>query len=1169
MPKRKLNYSEIKSQIDKILAEHGPREKLRAERNRVDCLTKKKKGNASSISSELRQKFNAYQKLTRLERLAKTFKEHVTLSEVATLSTSQPSTLFSPAGKSPLSISSQTETSPPSVIDLSVDTTKDQHNITPKRLNRCEGSCCGFTGFHFNENEKATTTSQLDASEANNNVSRDENTTTFTEQEEDTVEVEKVVQHEVVVEDVDEDESEDEDEPEDEDEIEEDTTGNDIFCDNCHRHTNIIQDLPGIYDIEFIRRSSAEIKRRRKFKNVVKNSVNIRHHNFCVECDTYLCRDIPQGTNTSTFLWPAFVWEVLKNANVRNMYNNYAWRFLPLEWRGFWLNSLGEFNEFSDVSLKSPPSFFADKTEAVRDWKELIGRNELRPLMDACNKYMMPVVLCPYGCSEHIFHSGIMTLDCVWQRFLSRCIIDLISDPTNMKYASTVRDDFIREKNDYDVWLYNPKWKVRPSIIFTEDGPMVMTCRNHNGGTDKLFIHIPRQPKHILPSFHPDQLAHVSIKPRTISPMKAKQYSSSFQMHEQRGTFNGIDTCSITSYHNFAINSILLRECMLRSVENRADINALLNTLVKDGVIPKQFVSVIREAARAECCDIDFDYYISGATYVPVSAALWLQEQKNQKPIKVIWDVISRENPFEVTQYCRKSFASVLFPVQKCNKYGVPFPPLNSLSRSPTVSTLGLWVISAMLSRVELLWQNVSKVSLRQSQWHGWILMWLTKKLFNHVKCRPEKTDPFKYQFINNIERISNKCRNCYSNGSFRDAFAEVGGTLFFEDPEELEHLFEEEEHNVLIRECDEINFDQVEMNFTTDNDIEFELCCGISYYEIDELNYSSEVFSRHGGQHCNWFYQHRNDYYCREWVDNPSFRENGKRIFIYCRKVSQKMEDVNRELMKYIGGQTHIVCDVHKIPLITMFNRVKKCECGKSEHFACADPKCRTCICKRCANQLDSNIINKISPPTMDLDAGFVTDDESSDEESEQSDQSDDDSVPSIDVNDMDDYMITGGGMIDGEDEMSDDESEATEGDDDEENFFIPTTDAGEMAFQVESDSDNPSKRGTNTSMHVLLNLCASLLTRKKHKLSPSSLQRFFVERVVSTNFGTSVPLLYPEGMLFPSVFYSMKNGSIIGAMPSSVMSDLMCEYGFSPINDHLRSRLTSPSNQTSTNPR
>ena len=65
---------------------------------------------------------------------------------------------------------------------------------------------------------------------------------------------------------------------------------------------------------------------------------------------------------------------------------------------------------------------------------------------------------------------------------------------------------------------------------------------------------------------------------------------------------------------------------MLRSIENRADINGLLNTLVKDGVIPKQFVSVIIEAAWTEWCDIDFDYYVSGATYATVSAALYLQE---------------------------------------------------------------------------------------------------------------------------------------------------------------------------------------------------------------------------------------------------------------------------------------------------------------------------------------------------------------------------------------------------------------------------------------------------------------------------------------------------------------------------------------------------------------
>ena len=56
---------------------------------------------------------------------------------------------------------------------------------------------------------------------------------------------------------------------------------------------------------------------------------------------------------------------------------------------------------------------------------------------------------------------------------------------------------------------------------------------------------------------------------------------------------------------------------------------------------------------------------------------------------------------------------------------------------------------------------------------------------------------------------------------------------------------------------------------------------------------------------------------------------------------------------------------------------------------------------------------------------------------------------------------------------------------------------------------------------------------------------------------------------MLFPSIFYSMSNNAVVGSIPSSLMSDLVTSFGFSPLNDHLRARLTSSSNQTSTNPR
>ena len=116
-----------------------------------------------------------------------------------------------------------------------------------------------------------------------------------------------------------------------------------------------------------------------------------------------------------------------------------------------------------------------------------------------------------------------------------------------MKYVRYTRDDYLRFSGKYEQWLFNPLWKITPSISFVEGkGMQFMTCKDHNNGSISLFIHPPRQPNHILPCKYSDQICHAVIKPRTISQMKAQKYSNTFQMHKQRGNFNGIDTCSIT-----------------------------------------------------------------------------------------------------------------------------------------------------------------------------------------------------------------------------------------------------------------------------------------------------------------------------------------------------------------------------------------------------------------------------------------------------------------------------------------------------------------------------------------------------------------------------------------------------------------------------------------------
>ena len=142
-------------------------------------------------------------------------------------------------------------------------------------------------------------------------------------------------------------------------------------------------------------------------------------------------------------------------------------------------------------------------------------------------------------------------------------------------------------KNSYRCWLFNPDWLVSLSIAFkSKYGPRVMVCRDHDNGCPKMMVNLPQQPSHNLPSKRSDQLSHVIIQPRSIKTVRVATYSTSFQMHEQRGSFSGIDTCSITNVGKFDFTSILLGESEARSIICRPEINALLNNLVQEKKFP-------------------------------------------------------------------------------------------------------------------------------------------------------------------------------------------------------------------------------------------------------------------------------------------------------------------------------------------------------------------------------------------------------------------------------------------------------------------------------------------------------------------------------------------------------------------------------------------------------
>ena len=157
---------------------------------------------------------------------------------------------------------------------------------------------------------------------------------------------------------------------------------------------------------------------------------------------------------------------------------------------------------------------------------------------------------------------------------------------------------------------------------------MVLSCLKHNSGCKHNYIHPMRVPNHILPSRHGDQLCNAMLKPWTVKSMKSEAYSNSYQTQEQRGSFNGIDTCNITNFGDFSYCSKLMDESESRAIAHRPDINALLSNHLKSHILSKEAVKNMRDSAKSKFPnnDVLIEYW-QGATYIPFDDAIELQRQ--------------------------------------------------------------------------------------------------------------------------------------------------------------------------------------------------------------------------------------------------------------------------------------------------------------------------------------------------------------------------------------------------------------------------------------------------------------------------------------------------------------------------------------------------------------
>ena len=93
-----------------------------------------------------------------------------------------------------------------------------------------------------------------------------------------------------------------------------------------------------------------------------------------------------------------------------------------------------------------------------------------------------------------------------------------------------------------------------------------------------------------------------------------------------------------------------------------------------------------------------------------------------------------------------------------------------------------------------------------------------------------------------------------------------------------------------------------------------------------------------------------------------------------------------------------------------------------------------------------------------------------------------------------------------------------------------LPTPDAEELPLEIEETTKYGGQFGKILiSGHVILNQCGILLKNNKYQLNGSSRHTLFLQGICATSSENSIPLMYPEGIISPSIFWKTSPGHFL----------------------------------------
>ena len=150
---------------------------------------------------------------------------------------------------------------------------------------------------------------------------------------------------------------------------------------------------------------TSDLKERRRFKFIAstRNEENADDVLLCHECALHLTVEDKKDSVLCKNAWPGFFWSVLSNVELHEEYGQAIWKFVPKQWRYWWLAALKYSfpTMFHNISISEPEPCFIDRTIEMNDFDSRLNSYSLGNLIEASNKHLMPLILCPWGCSEY------------------------------------------------------------------------------------------------------------------------------------------------------------------------------------------------------------------------------------------------------------------------------------------------------------------------------------------------------------------------------------------------------------------------------------------------------------------------------------------------------------------------------------------------------------------------------------------------------------------------------------------------------------------------------------------------------------------------------------------------------------------------------------------------